>query len=560
MKPKFSKLAAAMLAVGAAGSAQAVTENADGLGQALIYPYYNVNNNFQTNVHLVNTKNEYKIVKLRIRESGNSQDVLDFNIYMSPYDVWTGVIRNVDGKANLTSNDNTCTLPANDAPVAFATDAGTVTGVLNDPTSGWPMNTVYPDVDDSDAREGYIEILEVGVIPDDTWVDMTGNNSTSDDGDRTVNSGLKHGSDGVPADCTVVTNAWTDTHGVSAGGQGGASVTNWGGMNNVAGLDAPTGGLYGHSIFLNVATGAAYVAQATAIDNWSTRDQHFRPDDATNFLLPSLASGDVTSTLVVDPSTDSALSITDWPAAVDATLNDGDTNTPASGTNPFPVAHVLQASAIVNDFFIDPVYDGRTDWVVTFPMRKHGIFNGQYTEDCDGEGGGSTSTTPGTEGTNTCFENRAADVAISARPFDREEQEPAPGGFGVSPVIGTPDTILPREVNILTFNGDSVLGSDKAVSVQLGADFVDGWMMMTFNSKYCFTESQLSDGTADFGVSDGTEGGTGLTAQHNGQCGVPAIGFAALQGNNPVGSSFGETIDHRFMRNMTPNIGPGAPL
>ncbi|MBN2700453.1 MAG: hypothetical protein JXR29_03280, partial [Methylothermaceae bacterium] len=263
MKPKFSKLAAAMLAVGAAGSAQAVTENADGLGQALIYPYYNVNNNFQTNVHVVNTKNEYKIVKLRIRESQNSQDVLDFNIYMSPFDVWTGVIRNVDGKANLTSNDNTCTLPANDATVAFATDAGTVTGVLSDPTSGWPMNTVYPDIDDADAREGYIEILEVGVIPDDTWVDMTGDGDTSDDGDRTVNSGLLHGTDGVPADCSVVTSAWTN--GVSAGGTGAAAVSDWGGMNNVTGLDAPTGGLYGHSIFLNVATGAAYVAQATAI-------------------------------------------------------------------------------------------------------------------------------------------------------------------------------------------------------------------------------------------------------------------------------------------------------
>jgi len=558
MKRKMSKLAIAVMAAGVAGSAGAVTENPDGLGQVLIYPYYNVNNNFQTNIHLVNTKGTYKIVKLRIRESGNSQDVLDFNIYMSPYDVWTGVIRNVDGKANLTSDDNTCTLPANDAQVTFNTDQGTVIGVLNDPTKGWPMNTAYPDVTDADAREGYIEVLEVGEIPSTTWVDMDGNGNTNGTSDKTVQSGLLHGSDGKPADCTVVTQAWTN--GVSAGGQGTAMVANWGGANGVPGLTAPTGGLYGHVILLNNATGAAYVAQAAAIDHWSTVSQHYRPDDVNNFLLPSLASGDVRSTMVLVPSVDGALTFDGssaplWPLAVDATLNDGDTNTPASGNNPFPVAHVLQATAVVNDFFIDPQYDGATDWVVTLPMKKHGIFAGQYTENCDGKGDkNGTSTTPGTEGTNTCFINTENYVKVSIAPYDREEQKPAPGGFGVSPVIGSPDTVLTREVNVLTFeSGNSVLGSDNPTTVSTGTDFVAGWMMLSFSGQHCLNESQLSDSTADFSVTTGVDGSGNLASEHN-VCGVPVIGFAALRGNNPVGSSFGETIDHRFMNNFTANL------
>ncbi len=559
MKFKMSKIAAAVVTVGAIGSAQAaVNYNPDGLGQVLLVPYYNVNNNFQTNIHIVNTKNESKIVKVRFRESGNSQDVLDFNIYMSPYDVWTGVVRNVNGKANLISSDKTCTLPLN--------DAATSVGTLN--STGWNMNTVYPDVEDSDAREGYVEIIEVGVIKANQYADTDGNGTIDNTKDMEIVAGIKHGSDGNPADCSVITSAWTN--GVGTNGNA-ASIDNWGtstvtgatanyvgDANANAALSAPTGGLYGHAIYLNNTTGAAYVAQDTAIDGYSTVSQHYRPDDPTWFLYPSLASGNVLTTFVVDPSGAGTLTGVTWPNTVDATLNDGDTNTPASGTNPFPIAHVLQATAVLNDYFIDPTFDGATDWVVTFPMRKHGIFNGQYTEDCDQTGPltdtDGTSTTAGTEGTNTCFINKDQDVAIQVQPFDREEQQPAPGGFGVSPVIGSPDTILEREVNVLNFQSQaaSVLGSADAKTINTGTSFVTGWMRLTFNAKYQFVESQLSDNTADFAIPAGTEGAGTLGAAHS-YSGVPVIGFAALRGRSPVpNASFGETIDHRFERDLTP--------
>ncbi|HHJ40180.1 MAG: hypothetical protein AXA67_07245 [Methylothermaceae bacteria B42] len=571
MKFKMSKIAAAVVAVGAIGSAQAVTVNQDGLGEVLLVPYYNVNNNFQTNIHIVNTKNESKIVKVRFRESGNSQDVLDFNIYMSPYDVWTGVVRNVNGKANLISTDNTCTLPLN--------DSATSVGTLN--STGWNMNTVYPDVEDSDAREGYVEIIEVGVIKANQYADTDGNGTIDNTKDMEIVAGIKHGSDGKPADCSVITSAWTN--GVGTNGNA-ASRNNWG-TSTVSGatatyvgdsdanaaLSEPTGGLYGHAIYLNNATGAAYVAQDTALSNYANKSQHYRPDDPAWFLLPSLASGDVRTSGVVNAGGDAIVNPgSNWPLAVDATLNDGDKNTPASGNNPFPMAHAMQAVSVLNDYFIDPTYDGATDWVVTFPMRKHGIFNGQYTEDCDDDGTEESSTQQVTfnadnvptaavtesDPSDVCFEKKDQDVAIQVQPFDREEQQPAPGGFGVSPVLGSPDTILEREVNILNFQStaSSVLGSDNAKTINTGTSFVTGWMKLTFNNKYEFVESQLSDATVDFADADGgADGGTGLVAADHTFEGVPVIGFAALRGKNPVGSSFGETVDHRFERDVTVN-------
>ena len=83
--------------LGAAGVAQAVNVSADGLGNVLIYPYYTVNkdvngNSFNTLMSVVNTTASTKAVKVRFREGRNSVEVLDFNVFLSPFDVWTAAI------------------------------------------------------------------------------------------------------------------------------------------------------------------------------------------------------------------------------------------------------------------------------------------------------------------------------------------------------------------------------------------------------------------------------------------------------------------------------------
>ena len=83
--------------VGLTSVSNAVNLNSDGLGEVLIYPFYTVNNGLDTLLSVVNTTADVKAVKVRFVDSKNSREVLDFNLYLSPFDVWTGVITDPDG-------------------------------------------------------------------------------------------------------------------------------------------------------------------------------------------------------------------------------------------------------------------------------------------------------------------------------------------------------------------------------------------------------------------------------------------------------------------------------
>ena len=70
--------------------AAAVNLNPLGTGQVLIYPYYTVNAHQQTLLSVVNTNvSAGRVVKVRFREAYNGRAVQDFNLYLSPADVWT---------------------------------------------------------------------------------------------------------------------------------------------------------------------------------------------------------------------------------------------------------------------------------------------------------------------------------------------------------------------------------------------------------------------------------------------------------------------------------------
>jgi hypothetical protein len=98
---------------GISNMANAVFLNPDGIGSVLVYPYYTVNGGNGTFVSVVNTTNEGKAVKVRFLEAYNSREVLDFNLYLSPFDVWVAAVApNAAGGASVFTNDNSCTVPA----------------------------------------------------------------------------------------------------------------------------------------------------------------------------------------------------------------------------------------------------------------------------------------------------------------------------------------------------------------------------------------------------------------------------------------------------------------
>jgi hypothetical protein len=588
----MNRLAVIMLAIVSTGT-QATHLNPRGKGQALIYSYYTANNHFQTNLHLTNTQNAYKIVKIRFHESGLSRDVLNFNIYLSPYDTWTGVVRNVDGNANLISNDTTCTMPMYDQETSL--------GTLN--STGLNMNaTSYTNVNQADAREGFIEVIEMGNIPDNLFADMTGDNRVDDTQDILVQHGIQQGSNGVPTNCDVVTLGWSETHGVGSRSHNDDSASvanpnNWRGnadtdpdsngrtsgsdanSNNEMGepyIDPPSGGLIGYAIYLNIEDGSAFVSEATAIDHYTTEAQHWLPSDPDHALLPSLASGSVNTSVV--PALDGTATVSAaWGYTVDATRNDGDNQTPASGTNPWPVSHALMAEAIENDFFIDPVYDGATDWVVTFPMRKHGVYKGQFTNDCSDDGATTTGevqpTTATMEGSDTCFLDQNQHIRYLSKAYDREAHYPPdPEGGNLDPIVIIDPSEAPRisrDVNVVQLGASPVLSSDNATlpSYNLTDVGAAGWMRITFgygtthydtstsslysaagNNSASFIATDVSGTPHDVissvppgGVEDGEPGA--ISAR-----GVPVLGFGAQHGrisSLPAGYHFGETINHR---------------
>ncbi len=484
-KKKLAIAASAMLGLGSLAlspTAEAVyVDNNGNGGQVLIFPYYNVNNNFQTAFNIRNTKNEYKAFKVRFRESQVSNDVLDFNVYMSPNDMWTMTVVNVGGNATLTTEDNTCTFPAITGPVGF--------------------KNVYDVTQADDLREGYLEIIEIGEITE-----------------AEIQAAVLHNNEGVPSDCSQVTKAW------GAGTDGNFKFD-----STTAGLGAPTGGLVGTSILVDTGTGSAYVADPVVIGGYSTVAQHYAPDSATEFLLPSLASGDVHTYSLVDETASAGNDLAVAIGTSTDTVLDWGANDPnaapftgvVSGKNPYPIAQVLAASSIDNEFFLDAAFDGATDWVITQPMRKHGIYNGyRYAN-----GTAADETT----GNIANYTKNDGDVLADASFWDREEAVPAASDVQFSPPVPgeTPDKVLlEREVSILSFtSANPVLGSDNATELTTGFD--KGWARIAL--------------VPDLDTDSGDE-----VNKLNKK--VPVIGFAAIRGTIAAGKTVGETIPHNIVR------------
>ena len=111
-----------------AGSATALAVSPAGVGHILFVPYYNAVNGNATLLNLTNTDvDNGKAVKVRFRGASNSDDVMDFTVFLSPGDVWTASInQNVsNGKAQIATDDKSCTFPSQTSgmwPADFSTD------------------------------------------------------------------------------------------------------------------------------------------------------------------------------------------------------------------------------------------------------------------------------------------------------------------------------------------------------------------------------------------------------------------------------------------------------
>ena len=310
-------------AAGLASTAQAVNLNPDGLGQVLIYPYYTVNKGNNTLVSVVNTTSDVKAVKVRFLEGKNSAEVLDFNLYLSPFDVWTGAViqtSNTSG-GNLITSDRSCTVPI----IGNQTIAFRNTEYVGDKGGNGLDRT----------REGYLEMIEMGVVFND-----------SAEGSNAI-----HNSAGVPKNCQVLVNSWLE----------GGSWDDSNGANNVT---FPAGGLYGSGTIVDVANGTLHGYTADAIEGFysgsPSQALHSNPGDT----FPSLAEAETgptgTATTFVFTATGSLVQST-W----------------TSGTDD-AVSALYMHDSIFNEFVTSPNVGASSEWVVTFPTKRFYVNN---TED-----------------------------------------------------------------------------------------------------------------------------------------------------------------------------------
>src|SRR4029079_15161142 len=90
-------LVAALVAAGVASDALAVRLDADGIGQALIYPYFTVQNSdgqnsWNTYLSVTNLTANAKALRVRFREGRAGKDIASFNLYLAPNDIWTAAL------------------------------------------------------------------------------------------------------------------------------------------------------------------------------------------------------------------------------------------------------------------------------------------------------------------------------------------------------------------------------------------------------------------------------------------------------------------------------------
>lgn len=233
--PVAARALAAAFAAALAPEACAVSLDADGRGQALIYPYYTVqsagNNAFNTYLSIANHTAQAKALRLRVREARNSREVASFNLYLSPHDAWTAAIIPQPGTDAplLITQDRTCTLPQL---------AGSPPGIAF-------QNTLYAGVLSDDlgagldrAREGWIEVIEMA--------SLTG----------AMAAAVTHNGSGIPGNCAAV----------AAPSEGD--------------IAAPTGGLSGTLTLINVASGLDFTVNAEALAELSTRSFYRPPSDS----------------------------------------------------------------------------------------------------------------------------------------------------------------------------------------------------------------------------------------------------------------------------------------
>jgi hypothetical protein len=433
---------------------QAVHLSSNGMGQVLIFPYYTVNNGLNTLMNIVNTTDQSKALKVRFRDAANSKETFAFNLYLGPYDVWTGglveIFTDDDYGTKIISSDISCTIPNIDfSGQLFTTDK--FTGDLSD---------AYGN-DTARIREGFIEVIEMGSMQGDSAA------ATIIDDDQSQ------------PNCSLLQDAWDAT----------SSDAYWL-ADPTTDMLAPSGGIMGNIILIDVENGIAVTEEPTVLGNFSDSILHFAVEDAS----PNLADG---MTLAQVEYKGSIIDI-NWDEGFEA------------------VSSVLMKDTISNEYVLEDSIGANTDWIITLPTR-------QFHLDIAGQGPIS-HLAPFTEANSSTF-NCEPYEAIGV--YDREAQlNLTPPGAGV---VGSPPPPGPPPIQSVCFASNyihfSKLGDDFDSGSILGGNYlVNGFNANLFRNIF-------QSGWVDLGFTGNpslppSDSNQVMTVDGTSIYGLPVIGFS----------------------------------
>ena len=501
---------AVVAGLGVAGTAEAVYMSPNRTGQVLVYPYYTVQsaggNNWNTYITVVNTTTIAKAVKVRILEGKTSAEVLDFNLFLSPNDVWTAAIVPNDATATspgrLITTDTSCTRPAiTAAGVPFRNFQYSVAG----------SGDALPGTGLERTREGYVEMLEMGALSGATAAAVT------------------HNSAGIPANCAVV--------------QASAFTTVPAGQ-----ILPPRGGLMGTGTLINVNSGRDAGYKADALDGW--RNASIYTD--SGFVTPNLSDAVPATSVVIrsgdiDAATQASTLITAYRS--DFVLTSG----VLAGAR--AVASLFMHSAVLNEYVLDNNSASLTDWVITQPLKNLFVNNVTAAQPYS-----NVLTSSGAcETIGFIFFNREEQGAVASG----SDFSPLPPSAPANSMCWE-STVLAIRNNATHMPTDTtrsgVLGSANLTNVTINTGFQNGWGALAFQGPGALT---LGMGSA---AGDRTTMGTNVvasavTAGAVTFFGLPVTGFMIRTFNNgqltcgtaTCQGNYGAAFTHSYTTNIMPD-------
>jgi hypothetical protein len=302
---RFLPLSACALLLTDMSAAHAMLLNPNGLGQALIYPYYTVNKEQDTLVTIANTSDRGKAAIVTFREGRNGRSVLQFHLFLAAHDKWTGAVtQSADaGGAMIRTADTSC--------ATYGTSGSAFSSANYDGGSAlFAADGGSTSIERT--REGLIEVVAEGDVVSGSALDAA----------------ITPTGPGIAPKCTP-------------------SLL----LPGSADLVAPSNELSGSAAIISVGEGTLFGYDAVAIAGFTDRAVGIFDQD---YFDPLQLGGSTATpgTVRANVVGRSGVPITlDYAFSVDA------------------VSALFMAESVSNDFLVNSALGAQTDWVVAFPTK-----------------------------------------------------------------------------------------------------------------------------------------------------------------------------------------------